>query len=115
VPALRPAKLPSSYGRGRDYNRDRASLLRDSRRLDPYDRRNYYGNPTSPFFYLYLAALVDDDYTNDPLPPQYAAESDDDDDGGMSPLWLLLIIPASLGIGAVGGAALSGGSSSRAW
>lgn len=56
--------------RGANFARDTARVGRNSRYMDPYDQM-YYGNPSSPYFYLYLASLQDNDPAN-PIPYQEA-------------------------------------------
>jgi hypothetical protein len=64
---------------GRTYQRDSAFLnsSRGRRYTDPYSYRSggYYGTPLyygaydSPFFYMWLFSVTDDDHSNDGLPP----------------------------------------------
>jgi O-antigen/teichoic acid export membrane protein len=57
---------------GRNFYRDRAALTRNPRYLDPYNSA-YYGNPSSPFFYMYLAELQNSNQFGDgarPVPYQ---------------------------------------------
>lgn len=68
---LIPRALPPNVRTpaGRNFVRDRAALSRNSRYMDPYDNA-YYGNPQSPFFYMYLAELSNN---NGPQPVAYQA------------------------------------------
>jgi hypothetical protein len=73
APAARlvPRALPPNVRTpaGRNFARDRAALSRNPRYLDPYNSA-YYGNPQSPFFYMYLAELNNN---NGPRPVAYQA------------------------------------------
>lgn len=110
--------LPSSPSRtvkipaGRSYARDRQTILRNPRYADPYDR-NYYGLPSSPFFYLWLGSMTDGDSSNNPAMPQQVTVRQQDDDGGISPWWLLTLLPTALVAGGVGYAV--GSETSRGW
>lgn len=76
VPAVAPAKVTGPTGKpkfqpsGRDYYRDRQTVLRNPAYADPYGGRSYYGAFDSPFFYLWLFSVMDGDDGNNPLPPQ---------------------------------------------
>lgn len=69
---------------GRSYSADRNQVVNGSfrdrsgnthRYYDPYDYRTSYGAPIyygaydSPFFYMWLFSMNDDNRSNDPLPP----------------------------------------------
>jgi hypothetical protein len=72
APRLVPRGLPvgARIPPGRNFVRDQAVLRRDPRFTDPYNSL-YYGNPASPYFYMYLAAMQDNDPAN-PIPYQEA-------------------------------------------
>ena len=91
IPVVPPVKLASptisSTGRalpakvsvpsGRSYSRDATFVRNSPNHYDPYKYRAngyhgapmYYGAYDSPFFYLWLFSIMDDDQSNDALPP----------------------------------------------
>lgn len=89
IPSTPPKQLPkSAIPAGRNYGRDRTFLVGHPTYLDPYVA-SYYGNPSSPYFYLWLAAVSDGDHHNDPLLPQRAECKGKRD--GVAP-WLAVVI-----------------------
>lgn len=73
VPATRlvPSALPKSFPpsrvpAGHTYSRDRTILIGHPYYLDPYNH-SYYGYPTSPYYYLYLASIMGG---SNPVAPQ---------------------------------------------
>jgi hypothetical protein len=103
---LIPRSLPpgTRIPRGRNLGRDQAALRRNPRYFDPYDS-NYYGNPSSPFFYLYLAELQNN---NGPHPVAYQGRQCKKKSGhgtGVVVLWAILGLILGLILGFVAGAA----------
>lgn len=87
--------------RGRNFARDTGQLSRSPRYYDPYDSM-YFGNPASPYFYLYLAALQDNDRAN-PV-PYHAQECKPKKTGhstGIVVLWAVLALIVGVVVGAV--------------
>ncbi len=70
---------------GRNYANDRNILVNNPRYVNPYGS-GYYGFYDSPFYYIWLFSILDDDQNNNPLPPQ-------SDEGKIAP-----IIPSELGV-----------------
>jgi hypothetical protein len=103
APAARmvPRSLPPNVRTpvGRNFNRDRAALARNPRYLDPYDG-SYYGNPQSPYFYMYLASLNDNDPGNNPQPYQVRCKQKGHSTG-IVVLWAVLALILGLVIGAI--------------
>lgn len=60
-----PLRVPS----GRSYSRDRSFIIRNPQYADPYGF-HYYGYSGSPFFYMWLFSVMDNDRSNNPLPPE---------------------------------------------
>lgn len=60
-----PLRVPP----GRSYSRDRSYILRNPQYADPYGT-HYYGYSGSPFFYLWLFSVMDNDRSNNALPPE---------------------------------------------
>lgn len=102
-----PRSLPPNVRTpaGRNFVRDRAALARNPRYLDPYDSA-YYGNPGSPYFYMYLAALNDNDPGNNPV--RYQVKCKPQHRGVATWVFVLCLILALI-IGAVVGFFLSEG------
>lgn len=78
---------------GSNYARDRQTLNRNSRYSDPYNR-DYFGSTGSPFFYLWLIAMMDDDDDNDPVPPS----SDEQIDGSIASYLTLISAAQELAV-----------------
>lgn len=81
VPPTPPPSLsrPGAIPAGRNYTSDRTVILAHPYYADPYSR-SYYGYPSSPFFYMWLA---EQGQHNAPLVPQsYTPNRDTDGDGG---------------------------------
>jgi hypothetical protein len=70
---------------GLNYTNDRNILVNNPRYVNPYGS-GYYGFYDSPFYYIWLFSILDDDQSNNPLPPQ-------SDEGKIAP-----IIPSELGV-----------------
>lgn len=105
APAARmvPRSLPPNVRTpaGRNFSRDRAALARNPRYLDPYDGA-YYGNPQSPYFYMYLASLQDDDQGNNPQPYQVQCKPKKKGHStGIVALWAVLMLIVGLVLGAI--------------
>ena len=83
VPPQPPGRLASGAAAGLPlfrgftsgrYDRDRRFLYGHPRYADPYYGRRYYGYHSSPFFYLWLGSVLDDDSHNNPRPPSSDTE-----------------------------------------
>lgn len=86
---ITPRTLPPNVRvpRGRSFTRDTSRLRSSPRYYDPYDPL-YYGNPASPYFYLYLAALNDNDSAN---PAPYQAQQCKAKKKGVSVGWVIAL------------------------
>lgn len=69
--SMRGVRVPP----GRNFSRDTTRLRSNRSYTDPYSPR-YYGHTSSPFYYLWLASVLDDD-GNDPIPPQQCRRYDE--------------------------------------
>jgi hypothetical protein len=75
--------------------------------MDPYDHA-YFGNPASPYFYLYLASLQDNDQHNQPVPYQAARQQCKSHNRGVATWVFVLCLILALIVGVVVGAFIAG-------
>lgn len=69
TPAAGRVTIPS----GRSYTTDRSYIISHPSYANPYGS-TYYGAYDSPFYYMWLYSIVDDDESNDALPPSSDSE-----------------------------------------
>jgi hypothetical protein len=105
---LAPRSLPPNVRvpRGGNFARDTARLRSNPHYMDPYDPL-YFGNPASPLFYLYLAALSDNDRGNNPVTYQARPRREKKGDG-LGVGWVILIAGVCLVGGGIAGAMIAG-------
>lgn len=68
-PPVRSTGVPYSVPVGRNYTRDRTFIITHREYANPYFG-SYYGSPFSPYNYLWLSMMLDNDPSNNPAPPE---------------------------------------------